>query len=309
MKQAAYKPWLAAALDLGSNSFHVTIVDTRTQPCRALFRYGEKVQLGAGLDADNHLSNAAMEKSFICLRGMADRMSQVAPKNRHIIATNTLRVAHNRQAFLEQAERILQAPVHVVTGEREADLIFCGVLQGLQDPTWHNQTKLVIDIGGGSTEIICGQQHPQVLNSFAMGCVAYSQQFFNDRIITERAMDAATKAAQDMVQHRVQDYRQHNWQVCIGSSGTIKALAALSEKRHQGLPMLDRASMLEVRHRILQFEHLDRVRLSHLRPDRGEVLPAGYAIMQGLMQAFDLQQVYFSTGALREGVIGRYITG
>ena len=303
LTQASYKPWLAAALDLGSNSFHVTIVDTRVKPYRVVHRYGEKVQLGAGLDDQNKLSNAAIVRGLTCLHDMAKRMAKVAPRNRHIVATNTLRVAHNRQLFIQQAEPIMQAPIQVVSGEREAELIFTGVLEELQSLTLGDQTKLVIDIGGGSTEIICGQQQPNVIHSFAMGCVAYSQRYFPDRLITEAAIDAAVNATQDVVKHHLKHYLDCKWQVCIGSSGTIKALAALSERQDEGLPILDRASMHQIRSKLLQFDTLDNVYLPYLRPDRGEVLPAGYAIMQGVMQAFDLDRIYFSTGALREGVI------
>ena len=303
LTQTSYKPWLAAALDLGSNSFHVTIVDTRVKPYRVVYRYGEKVQLGAGLDDQNVLSDEAIARGLSCMHDMAKRMAQVAPNNRHIIATNTLRVALNRQVFVDQAEPIIQAPIQVVSGEREADLIFSGVLEELQSLQLGDQAKLVIDIGGGSTEIVCGQQQPNILNSFAMGCVAISQRYFPDRVITEAAIDAAINAAQEVVKHHIKDYVACDWQVCIGSSGTIKALTALSERKDKGLPVLDRASMAAVRAKILQFETLDAVRLPYLRPDRGEVLPAGYAIMQGVMQAFDLDKVYFSTGALREGVI------
>ena len=298
-----YKPWLAAALDLGSNSFHVTIVDTRKQPFRVLFRYGEKVQLGAGLDADNQLSSAAIERGLTCIHGMAERMAEVAPQNRHVVATNTLRVANNRQTFIAPAEQILQASIRVVTGEEEAELIYQGVLDEISSLNIAQHSKLVVDIGGGSTEIVLGNSKPQILTSFPMGCVAFSQQFFPDRLITPQAIDHAVAEAKRILSPRLADYTCHDWQICIGSSGTIKALAALSEETESAFPVLTAASMVRVREQILQFATLDDVRLPYLRPDRGEVLPAGYAIMQGVMEAFSLDRVYFSTGALREGVI------
>lgn len=298
-----YKPWLAAALDLGSNSFHVTIVDTRKRPYRVLFRYGEKVQLGAGLDGDDELSMAAIERGLACLHGMAERMAEVAPQHRHIVATNTLRVAVNRAAFITPAEVILQSAIKVVSGEQEAELIFRGVLDEISSLNISQQTKLVVDIGGGSTEIVLGDNSPKVLTSFPMGCVAFSQQFFPQRQISEQALDAAIAATKSILASRLADYTEHDWQICIGSSGTIKALAALSEETEKGLPLLTATSMTRVREQVLQFATLDDVRLPYLRPDRGEVLPAGYAIMQGVMETFALDRVYFSTGALREGVI------
>ncbi|MDP6969049.1 MAG: Ppx/GppA family phosphatase [Gammaproteobacteria bacterium] len=307
MKQAAYKPWLAAALDLGSNSFHVTIVDTRVQPYRVLFRYGEKVQLGAGLDSHNQLSAEALARGLNAIRGMADRMAQVVPQQRYIVATNTLRVASNRQDFIRSAEQILQAPVQVISGEREAQLIFAGVVDELSSLTLGNRVKLVIDIGGGSTEISCGNDTPRLLNSFPMGCVAYSREFFPDRCITLAAMQAAVQAARQCVINHVAQYQSYGWQFAVGSSGTIKALTALSGQKDQGLPLLTQSSMATIEQRIMQFATLDEVNLANLRPDRGEVLPAGYAITLGLMQAFQLDQLYFSSSALREGVIASYI--
>lgn len=307
MNQVAYKPWLAAALDLGTNSFHVTIVDTRAQPYRVLFRYGQKVQLGAGLDQANFLSTDAIDRGLNAIQIMASQMTQVAPQNRHIVATNTLRVACNRQDFIQPAEKFLQAPIQVISGKREAELIFAGVADELASHSLGSQDKLVIDIGGGSTEIACGRDTPTLLNSFPMGCVVYGKQFFPDRRITETALQAAVDAARQCVSSQVAAYKQQGWQLCIGSSGTIKALATLSGKQQQGLAMVTADSMANIEKRIMQFGSLDEVVLNDLRSDRWEILPAGYAITLGIMQAFELSELYFSSGALREGVIASQI--
>ena len=295
--------YLVAAIDLGSNSFHVTLVDTCDTPYRVVSRAGEKVQLAAGLDDNGYLSQEAMDRGLDCLQRLVPKLAKVAPINRHVVATNTLRVAKNSADFINAAEAILGVPIRVLTGEEEASLIFCGVVREVADTNCQQLKKLVIDIGGGSTELILGQHDPQRLQSFPMGCVAFSSQFFPQRKIQQSYIKNAVKAAQQTISKAAPDYLDEGWQVCIGSSGTVKALAALSALTEDGRPYLDLASMARIERQILAFEHLDDIRIEGLRPDRGEVLPAGYAILKGIMLSLKLDRIYFSTGALREGVL------
>jgi exopolyphosphatase/guanosine-5'-triphosphate,3'-diphosphate pyrophosphatase len=297
--------YLVAAIDLGSNSFHVTLVDTRETPYRVLSRAGEKVQLAAGLDNQGYLSQEAIGRGLDCLRRLAPKLAKVSPNNCHVVATNTLRVALNSADFIVQAELILGAPIRVLTGEEEASLIFCGVVGEVADTSYKNSKKLVIDIGGGSTELVLGQHSPQRLQSFPMGCVAFSSQFFPQRKIEHRYIQNAVEAAQRTVENAASNYVSDSWQVCIGSSGTVKALAALSALVEDGIPYLDLASMAKIEQQILAFDYLDDVRIEGLRPDRGEILPAGYAILKGIILSLNLDRIYFSTGALREGVLLR----
>ena len=297
--------YLVAAIDLGSNSFHVTLVDTCDTPYRVVSRAGEKVQLAAGLDDNGYLSQEAMDRGLDCLQRLVPKLAKVAPINRHVVATNTLRVAKNSADFINAAEAILGVPIRVLTGEEEASLIFCGVVREVADTNCQQLKKLVIDIGGGSTELILGQHDPQRLQSFPMGCVAFSSQFFPQRKIQQSYIKNAVKAAQQTISKAAPDYLDEGWQVCIGSSGTVKALAALSALTEDGRPYLDLASMARIERQILAFEHLDDIRIEGLRPDRGEVLPAGYAILKGIMLGLNLDRIYFSTGALREGVLLR----
>ena len=297
--------YLVAAIDLGSNSFHVTLVDTRYTPWRVVSRAGEKVQLAAGLDDQGCLSQEAIGRGLDCLRRLVPKLAKISPNNRHIVATNTLRVAQNSTDFIVDAEIILGAPIQVLTGEDEASLIFCGVVGEVADTSYRNSKKLVVDIGGGSTELILGQHTPKRLQSFSMGCVAFSSQFFPQRKIDQSYIKNAVEAAQHTIATAAPNYLNDGWQVCIGSSGTIKALAALSGLVEDGMPYLNLASMAKIEQQILAFGYLDDVAVEGLRPDRGEVLPAGYAILKGIMLSLNLDHIYFSTGALREGVLLR----
>jgi exopolyphosphatase/guanosine-5'-triphosphate,3'-diphosphate pyrophosphatase len=302
---------LAAAIDLGSNSFHVTIVDVSEDPYRITTRVGEKVQLAAGLDQYSVLSQEAIDRGLKCVRRLAIKLANVPPKHRYVVATNTLRVAHNRDDFVTKAQAILGVPINVLSGDEEASLIFAGVVGDVAAKTRPQCTKLVIDIGGGSTEMILGQNSPQHLRSFPMGCVGFSNDYFPKRKINQLHIQNAVKAAQKMITtsclslSRSPEAMWEGWQVCIGSSGTIKALSALSALEERGMPYLDKASMEKIEQQLLGFDHLDEVSIEGLRADRGEVLPAGYAILKGIMLSLKLDRVYFSTGALREGVLLR----
>ena len=231
-----------AAIDLGSNSFHVTVVDTAEAPYRIVSRSGEKVQLAAGLDEQGFLSQEAIDRGLNCLQRLVPKLKQVALKNCHVVATNTLRVAHNRMHFIRQAEAILGVPIRVLTGEEEASLIFSGVVGEVSSSDYQLRKKLVIDIGGGSTELILGQQHPQRLQSFPMGCVAFSSQFFPHRKIQQSYIQNAVEAAKNIIDKASLSDSWDSWQMCIGSSGTIKALAGLSTLTDHGMPYLDLAS-------------------------------------------------------------------
>ena len=297
--------YLVAAIDLGSNSFHVTLVDTCETPYRVVSRAGEKIQLAAGLDDKDYLSQEAILRGLDCLQRLAPKLAKVAPNNRHVVATNTLRVAKNRDDFINQAEAILGVPIRVLTGEEEASLIFCGVVGEVADTSCQQLKKLVIDIGGGSTELILGQYEPQRLQSFPMGCVAFSRQFFPQRKVKQRYIQNAVEAAQNIIEKSSLSDLWDGWGVCIGSSGTLKALAALSALEEDGMAYLDLVSMAKIELKLLAFDHLDDICLEGLRPDRGEVLPAGYAILKGIMLGLNLDRIYFSTGALREGVLLR----
>lgn len=298
---------LVAAIDLGSNSFHVTLVDPCDTPYRLVGKAGEKVQLAAGLNAQNYLSQAAIERGLDCLQRLLPKLKKVAPHNCHVVATNTLRVAHNRNDFIIPAEALLGVPIRLLSGEEEAALIFGGVVGEIASTDYQLRKKLVIDIGGGSTELILGQAVPQCLQSFPMGCVAFSRTFFPKRKIKQSYLENATQAAKNIIDKASLGQPWGTWDMCIGSSGTVKSLAALSAMTAHGMPYLDGSSMAKIERQLLAFDHLDAVIIEGLRADRGEVLPAGYAILKGIMLSLNLDRIYFSTGALREGVLLREI--
>ena len=214
---------LIAAIDLGSNSFHMVLAKTDQQDIRILDRMGEKIQLAAGLDQHLHLHPDAIQRGLDCLRRFAQRIGDLPPGSVRVVGTSTLRVAINRQEFILQAEAILGHDIDVISGREEARLIYLGVSQTLPDSPGR---RLVVDIGGGSTEFIIGQDfEPQYRASLQMGCVSYGQRFFVDgKISPDNYARAYTAARLEMLETE-QTLRQLGWQDSVGASGTLHSVA------------------------------------------------------------------------------------
>ena len=234
-------------------------------------RLGEKVQLAAGLDEHNVLSQESIERGLECLVRLAPMLAKVSPKHRFVVATNTLRVAQNRADFITAAQVILGVDINVLSGEGEAALIFTGVTSDLAIAAHKPFEKLVIDIGGGSTELVLGKNSPKQLQSFPMGCVAFSHDYFPQRKINKSHLQNAIEAAQVIIESSqpnslgASETIWSGWQVCIGSSGTIKALIALSALEDGGMVYLNRALMAKIEQQLLAFDYLDDVCLEGVR--------------------------------------------
>ncbi len=293
---------LLAAIDLGSNSFHLAIARLDHGEVRRVDSLSEKVQLGAGLDKDNNLTADAQARALACLARFAQRLQAIPHKYLRIVATNALRQANNAGAFIEQAEHILKKRIEIVAGREEARLIYLGVSHTLAD----EGRRLVVDIGGGSTEFIIGEDfEPLATESLQMGCVAYTQRFFADGQITAKAMDKATMAARQEVMAIANAYRQLGWNSVVGSSGTIKAARQIMAQNgwtnSEGL--MTREGLKPLREKILSFKHVNELNIAGLKDDRRSILPAGYAIVQAVFDELELETMTYSDGALREGVL------
>ena len=212
---------LYAAVDLGSNSFHLLIVRKVAGQVRIVSRVKRKVRLASGLDSNNNLSSDAMKRGLDCIRLFAEQLQDVAAENIRIVGTATLRLAANRDYFVEQAERILKHRVEVISGKREASLIYLGV----SVTSSGTGSRLVIDIGGASTEIVLGHGYDvSVVNSLPMGCVLWQSRFFGDGIVDSDRFSRAVGAAEEIVRTVAEQYKGYSWELCSGASGTIQAL-------------------------------------------------------------------------------------
>ena len=291
---------LLGAIDLGSNSFHLIIAKSDFGELRPVQTLAEKVQLGE-TSGKNTLTKPAIARGLACLERFKQLIDSTAPAKIRVVGTNALRRAKNRLDFIEPAEQILGVPIDVIYGREEARLIYLGVAHTLSDD---EDTRLVVDIGGGSTEFILGQRfEPTRLESLQMGCVSYGEAFFPDGEITRERFDAAYHRARIEVSHIRRNYHREMWQEAVGSSGTLRAIEALITTAGWRESGIDRPSLTELRQQLLAFRHIEEIDLPGLSETRKGVVTAGLAITMGIFDGLQVQEMRTSSGALREGVI------
>ena len=292
---------LIAALDLGSNSFHMVLARTSNGELRILERLGEKVQLAAGINELRELDEAAMERGLDCLRRFAQLVNHLPQGAVRVVGTNALREARNRATFIRRAETIINHQVEVISGREEARLIYLGVSHTFAGAPGK---RLVVDIGGGSTEFIIGQGFDsQLRESLQMGCVSFTQRFFRDGKITAARYAQAYTAARLELMSIEHGLRRLGWQESVGASGTIRAVglaiqtAGLSngEVTAEGIGWLKR--------KLFKAGEVDKLDLDGVKPDRRSIFPAGLAILEAVFDALELSSMAHSEGALREGVL------
>lgn len=293
---------------MGSNSFRLQvgrIVGNQIYPLDGL---KETVRLAAGLNAEKYLDEASQRRALQALARFGERLRGFAPDAVRAVATNTLRVAKNGPAFLQQAEATLGFPIEVIAGREEARLIYLGVAHTLPNPRIRH---LVVDIGGGSTEFIIGQDiRPLHLESLYMGCVSYSLRYFPGGLVDKRDMKDAELAARRELQTIVHAYRDTGWDEAVGSSGTAKAIRDILELNGLADGGITREGLERLRGRLTQAGDAGRTGLQGMRADRVPVIAGGVAIMSAVFKEFGLERMTFSEGALRLGVLydllGRY---
>jgi exopolyphosphatase/guanosine-5'-triphosphate,3'-diphosphate pyrophosphatase len=290
-----------AAVDLGSNSFHCQIGRVVGDQVYPLDSLREPVRLGAGLDENRMLDEASQERALACLKRFGERLRGFDPHTVRAVGTNALRAARNAADFLKKAEAALRFPIEVVAGREEARLIYLGVAHSLPPS---REKRLVVDIGGGSTEFIIGaNSRPQKLESLYMGCVSYSQRFFPQGRITRGAMRLAEMSARDELQHIVSAFSRRNWHEAVGSSGTVRALADLVQLNGFDETGITPGGIERLRAHLIKAGDMERVELAGLKPDRVPVLPGGLAIMSAVLSELDIASMVVATGAMRQGVL------
>ncbi|AQZ94404.1 exopolyphosphatase [Halopseudomonas phragmitis] len=292
---------LIAAIDLGSNSFHMVLARVDHGEIRILERRGEKVQLAAGLNELGELSEEAMQRGLDCLRRFAQLISGLPDGAVRIVGTNALREARNRAQFIRQVRQILGHRAEVISGREEARLIYLGVSHTLADDAGK---RLVVDIGGGSTEFIVGERFESLLReSLHMGCVSYSRDFFADGRISAARYAQAYTAARLELMNIEQAISRLGWQEAVGASGTIRAVGLCIQAAGRGQGEVTLEGLQWLKRKVLKASHVDKLELDGLKPDRRPILPAGLAILEALFDALGVQSMTHSEGALREGVL------
>ncbi len=291
---------LYAAIDLGSNSFHLLIAREQHGRMQPVDRHKEMVRMRAGLQSDGTLSEEAEERALACLARFGQLIATIPAENVRCVGTNTLRNMKNSATFLKKAREALGHDIHIISGQEEARLIYLGVTHGLPRS---DEQRLVIDIGGGSTEFIIGHHYThEHLTSTEMGCVAFSQQFFADGTLSAKRFEKAVTRAQQILRPYTWQLKQLGWDTAYGASGTIKALGAIIRANDWG-EHITLKGLEAVQQAMIQAGHLDKLELPGLKAERKPVIAGGLAVLLGAVKALQIDTLQVSNNALREGLI------
>ena len=296
------KRQLYAAIDLGSNSFHMLIAGIKTQQLYPVDKVKQMVRLAAGLDQQKNITPKAMEVALECLRAFAQRLVDIPSERIKVVGTNTLRVAKNSATFIEQAEKILNQPIEIISGREEARTLYLGVAHSIPNDPYN---RLVVDIGGGSTELIVGNGFKPILKeSLYMGCVSLTRRFFADGKINQKNWQAAVTFARQQITPILQNYRMADWKNCIGASGTFRATAEILAANNMGLAGITPVNLQQLIEQCLHYGSIDAlINTPGLSQQRHDVYIGGLAIIAALFESFEIASVFVANGALREGLI------
>lgn len=289
-----------AALDLGSNSFHLQIGRFENNKLIVLDAHKDMVRFAAGLNDNDELTGEAQQRALDSLRKMAERLRGIPRDHIRIVGTNTLRTATNATEFLKQAEAILPAPINIISGTEEARLIYLGVASDFSPGA---ERRLVIDIGGGSTELVVGSHLPKTMESLDLGCVSFSRRFFPDGKLSEQGFKKASKAAAQELSPYITEF-QNRWDQAVGASGTIRSIGRiLAENNYADKLPITLQGLHALRDEMLVHKHADELNLKGLSDDRKPVIAGGLAILTALMEELDIKELHTSSYAIREGII------
>ncbi|WP_436322847.1 guanosine-5'-triphosphate,3'-diphosphate diphosphatase [Vibrio cidicii] len=297
MSQTGTSP-LYAAIDLGSNSFHMLVVRHIDGSVQTMAKIKRKVRLAAGLDEHHALSMEAMQRGWDCLSLFAERLQDIPAENIRIVGTATLRTATNVDLFLQKANQILGHPIEVISGEEEAATIYKGVAH----TSGGSGRRLVVDIGGASTELIIGEGfEAKALTSLRMGCVTWLENFFKDRQLNARNFDNAIEGAKQILKPVLAQYKELGWDVCVGASGTVQALQEIMLA--QGMDeVITHAKLKRLQKQAMLADHLEELEIEGLTLERALVFPSGLSILIAVFELLEIDAMTLAGGALREGL-------
>lgn len=292
---------LLAAIDLGSNSFRLEIGRVDHSHIHRVEYLKEGVRQGGGLGEDRNLSDVVMQRGWDCLARFGERIQNFHKTQVRAVATQTLREARNRDVFIQKAQEILGFPIEVISGHEEARLIFQGVVRLLPQS---DERRLVVDIGGRSTEIIMGQHFTaKAMDSFRLGSVAWSARYFPDNAFTPHAFKTAEIAAQAVLDEALDTFPRDQWDVAYGSSGTVGAIADVLEANDRDGETISRESLDWLVERLLKAQTVENLRLEGIKDDRKLVIGGGVSVLRAVFDLFDIDHMQAAQGALRNGVL------
>ncbi|HSV44507.1 MAG TPA: exopolyphosphatase [Ramlibacter sp.] len=292
---------LLAAVDLGSNSFRLEIGRYEDGQIHRTEYIKETVRQGNGLDEARNLTAEAMQRGWDCLARFGERLAGFRKGQVRAVATQTLREARNRDAFLAQAHKVLGFPIDVVSGREEARLIYQGVAHLLPQS---DEQRLVVDIGGRSTELILGRQfEAREMESYRVGSVAWSMRYFPEGEFTQAAFERAEVAAKAVLDEALGPFARDRWETAYGSSGTIGAVADILGAAGVAGGVITRQGLDWLRAQMLMARRADRIRLDGLKDDRRPVMGGGISVLRAVFDLLDIDTMHAAAGALRHGVL------
>ena len=290
-----------AAVDLGSNSFHMKLVRVVGDEMEVVDRIREMVRLASGLDENKNLTDEATDRAVGCLARFGERLRDIPPEHVRVVGTNTLRRAGNSRAFIEQAEAALGHSIKIIGGQEEARLVYLGVSHSVRKT---DGLMLVVDIGGGSTELIIGRGYePLQLESVFIGCVGLSRGYFSDGSITRKRMRKAITEGRVFLEPIEKHYRRIGWEQAVGSSGTIKSIEKVVIAQGWSDDGITPEALERLKDELIRAGSTDRLDLKGLSKDRTPVFPGGVATLMAVFQGLGIKRMWSSDGALREGLL------
>jgi len=300
-KNLASNNEMLAAVDLGSNSFHMIVVRFSDGAVQVVDRLREMVRLRAGIDEHHKLDKEAQQRALECLQRFAQRLENIPSRNIRVVGTNTLRIAKNSSKFISRAQGILGNPIQIISGIEEARLIYLGVAHSLSE---NGLRRLVVDIGGGSTEIIIGKNfNPILMESLPLGCVSLTREYFCEGTINKKRLNAANLAARLELEGVAHYFRRKGWDNAVGSSGTVRCIAKVMLAQGWASGNITRAALKQLRRYLLEVASIDNIKLEGLSEDRRPVFIGGFVVLEALFEILNLHEIDISDGAVREGLI------
>jgi exopolyphosphatase/guanosine-5'-triphosphate,3'-diphosphate pyrophosphatase len=294
-------PDVLAAVDLGSNSFHMVVARYSHGQLVILDRLREMVRLAAGLGDSGRLDDAATERALRCLERFGQRLRAVRADSVRVVGTNALRHAKRKRWFLERARAALGHPIEIISGLEEARLIYSGVAH---TSPMSPDKRLVIDIGGGSTEVVIGEGfNPLLLESLSVGCVGLSSGYFDDGRISAKRLERARTAVRLELEPVQEAYRKMGWLNAFGSSGTVRVIGDSLRAINSESPHITLENLNVLAERVIAAGHVDDLDLPEVDSERAPVFPAGLAILLEVVENFGIERVRVAEGAMREGLL------
>ena len=294
-----------AVIDLGSNSFHLIIARIdENRNIHVIDRVKERIRLAAGLDENNYLTPQVISRALLYFSQTRERLQDLADDCVRVIGTDTFRRAKNGQQFLQQAQKTLERKIEIISGIEEARLIYKGISH--ENPSL--QKRLVIDIGGGSTELIIGRgPTPLDLASTHMGCVSWTAKFFPDGRLTKRSFQKAIEVAGQQIGPIVRRFRSSNWSVALGSSGTIKAIGNYMLRRGLSDGQIHQVGLETLKEELITQSKISKIDIPSISDTRKDVIAGGVSILSSLFTSLRIASVTPVKSALREGALTELI--